>query len=242
MNPCREGIADKLLKRQFERPPIAELPTETERKILIRQIEVQESTLTKVGKKKIRTLWHMPKVYGKFMGPTLQEAIAAQLEQDPKEQLQLYEEIALMRQAAGEAVKLYSVALAANESEPSDKRQGMVLQAATIMQQSLNEVVRICESASRIEANAKDKISITNLSFFVDQLVRITYNTLGGDDVGQAQCAQLEQALRAQIRIPLQQGTLIGTTVTPDSTDAIVADMDSTIPSSDVDVLPKLVG
>lgn len=156
----------------------------------------------------------MTRFYSKYMTRTVREAVEDALAVSPQEQLQLFEELALMRTLAGESIKLYS---AAKETG----KQPVIDTAAMIMQQQLNEVVRTCEAAARIDASAKDKVSVHTIHHFVDQIVRIAFDSFGDDP----KAKEFEHLIRTQLKLPRSGND--GTSLTPDMD---VTEMDSSVP------------
>jgi hypothetical protein len=132
--------------------------------------------------------------------------------------LSLLEELSLMRVLAGDTVALYDAAVGTEKTE-------LVANAGMLLRDALRQVADMCEKAARVDALAKDKISIHHLSFVVNQIVRIAAEVFGDDTT---RAAQFEQLIRERVRLPsIQQGTLL----TPD---ADVVDMDSTIPKGEM--------
>jgi hypothetical protein len=165
----------------------------------------------------------MPRVYAKYLSKELTRTLEEQLAVSPQEQLQLYEELALMREAAGQAVKLYSVAHEAARTQPENtKRQELVVTASQIMAEALKNVQGICEAAARCEAQAKDKLSIHQLYFFINQIVHCIHEAAGGD-VEFAE--RVVQAIKTGVKLPSFGPE--GTAVTPDMD---VTAMDNTVP------------
>lgn len=156
----------------------------------------------------------MPRFYSKYLTRTVQEAVEEALAVSPREQLQLFEELALMRDLAGQAVALYSAARETGKAE-------VMMQAGMLMQQHLKEVIATCESAARIDAAAKDKVSVHTLHHFVDQLVRVAFETFGDTD----KAREFEFAIRTQIKLP--SSGVNGTDITPDQD---VTEMDRSVP------------
>jgi hypothetical protein len=164
---------------------------------------------------------NMSRFYRNHLTKSLADMLDDALSIDPGEQLQLYEELALMRDVAGQAVALYGISKDLADKEPNEKNRERVLMAGQLMQGQLSEVVKICESASRI-ANARNNISPDQLGFFVAQLTRCVHDVFGDDP----RVVLLDKVLKEQVRIPVD-GASGGTTLTPDS-DA--RDMDSSVP------------
>lgn len=155
---------------------------------------------------------HLPVFYSKVLNQTLQDALKAAVETDPHEQLNLFEELALMRMTAADAVQLWGIA---SEKGSIDSR----IAAGEIMKAALAEVVKTCEVAARVSATGADKVSVHNITHVVRQIVRIAFEVMGKEE------AQLFERLVRE-RVKVSTGTT-GTTSTPDED---VAEMDGTIP------------
>jgi hypothetical protein len=157
---------------------------------------------------------HLPRFYSKHLTKTLQEAVEDALGATPREQLNLYEELAVMRATCGDLCKLYD----ACENKPESRAAvGEALRSA------LQDVVKVCESAARVEGMAKDKLSIHNLSYVIAQVVRLAHDCFGDDE----RAKKFEEMIRLEVRLPDEtQGTLM----TPDQD---VGEMDDTVPKEE---------
>lgn len=153
----------------------------------------------------------LPMFYSEVLNTSLKQLVEAACSQEPHEQVAIFEELALMRVTATEAVRLYSKA-----QEADDETR---LNASLLMRDHLLEVVKVAESAARIVASGKDKISVHDINHVVNQIVRIAFKTLTDDDA-----RKFERAIRAEVKVSGNEGT----TITPDQ---VVTDMDSTIPT-----------
>ena len=164
----------------------------------------------------------MPRFYSKFLTRTLSDAVEEALAVSPKEQLQLFEELALIRDYAGQGVQLYSQAREAAAAHPDNaKLQDLVVAAGGLMLDQLRSVINTCESAARIDAAAKDKVSVHTMHFFVDQIVRIAFESFGDDE----RAHEFERQIRTNIKLPSAGNE--GTSLTPDM-DVIA--MDASVP------------
>jgi len=163
----------------------------------------------------------MVRFYRNHLTKSLAAALDDALNIDPQEQLSLYEELALMRDVAGQSVALYGITKDLAEKEPNEKNRARVFEAGQLMQGQLSEVVRICESAARV-ANTRGSISADQLSMFVAQMTRCAQDAFGDDP----RVMVFDQLVKKQIRIPVD-GASGGTTITPDL-DA--REMDSSVP------------
>lgn len=169
----------------------------------------------------------MPKYYGKYMTKALGDVLDECLAQNPNEQLQLLEELALIREVAGQSVALYSAAkeLADNATDDKDraKKRELLLNAGEVMKMQIAEVVKTCEAASRVAGAARDKVSIHQLHFFVDQVTRCAFESFGTDP----RAEDFRQRMLTQVKLPIDGATGNGTVVTPDMD---VRDMDGSVP------------
>jgi hypothetical protein len=163
----------------------------------------------------------MARFYRNHLTKSLGALVDDALSINPNEQLQLYEELALMRDVAGQAVALYGISKDLADKEPNEKNRSRVFEAGQLMQSQLSEVVRICESASRI-ANARNNISPDQLGHLVAQLKRCAQDAFGDDP----RVLTFDKLINEQVRVPME-GSTNGTMLTPDL-DA--KDMDGSVP------------
>lgn len=168
-----------------------------------------------------QTVMTLPRLYSKHLSGTLLDAVEHVMGQDPREALNLFEELALMRVAAGDAIKLYNAA----HTVEGEKGDAIRTQAAGLMAQALSNVQSMCESAARIELQGKDKLSIHSLKAVVDQVVYISYKVFKDHpDL----VKKFQETIAEQVRMPKASG-IEGTDITPDRD---VVEMDETIPAS----------
>lgn len=131
------------------------------------------------------------------------ENIAARLEEilstPVKQQLQLYEEIAVARLAALQAVKAATPFL---EGDPR-----VTPQLAALMQENLrralSDVTMIVEKAAKIEANFHDKVSVNVISMVMMQVTREIHDTLGRQHPDLA--AALDQRIQKSVMLPVSE-------------------------------------
>lgn len=166
----------------------------------------------------------LPVFYKYNLCKTLEEAVQEATGVDPSEQLGLFEELALMRVAANEAVQLYGIAMMvqASDETPQAKVDQLRINAAELMKGALREVANMCEAAARVNGVSADKFSIHNLNYVVHQMVSIAYDVFGPEHEDLAQA--FEERLQKHVKLAKQTG---GTQITPDA-DVIL--MDETIP------------
>lgn len=155
---------------------------------------------------------NLPTFYAKHLKTSLKKTIEDQLEVDPIEQINIFEELAIIRATAVSAVTLYEKCVG------TKAEQG----AGALVRDVLKEVVTTCQAAQQIESSSKDNISIHSIGHIVNQIVKVAYDVFG-DDFEKAQL--FEKLVNERVKMPLQQS---GTLITPDQ-DA--AEMDETVPS-----------
>lgn len=159
----------------------------------------------------------MPRFYRTRVTKTVQELLDEHLSQPAHEQVQLLEELALSREAAGEAVAMYCIV---KELPPGPKRDEMMIAAVELMKGQLDYVKSMALAANSI-LNAGKALGINDLSCVRDQMVRAAFETFGDDP----RVKDFERILR-EVKVPLADGAQ-GTTLTPDQD---VMDMDETVP------------
>ena len=126
----------------------------------------------------------------------------------PDDQISLFEELALMREAASQHVQIYDAVL-------QQGKQESILAAAELMALSLSRVADVCKSAATIHNVQKDKFSIHDLSFIIEQFIRISYDVIKDEEIA--------NKLALRLRSELQLTQAVGTSIT---TDQMVQQMD----------------
>ena len=157
----------------------------------------------------------LPVFYSKVLTATLSDYVERCLGEDPRDSLKLHEELALMRHSAGEAVRLYGLAIESRDDKA-------VTMASMVMRDSLEAVASMCERAARVEFAGADKVSVHQVAWVVNQVVALAYRAMTDADA-----REFERLVREQVRI--QAGQADGTTLTPDQA---AIEMDDTIPTS----------
>lgn len=164
--------------------------------------------------------------YKRHLRQTMRDALQEALDQDPSEQIQLYEELALCRMSAGQAVALWDAATAAYEAADEERKGKFLdatLMAGDVMRSALREVRDTAEKISTMQVRTKGYISVHDLQHWVNSLVVCVYRACGdNEDIAIA----IEQNIRTLIKLP---DTSLGTTITPDQD---VLAMDDTVPNA----------
>lgn len=167
-------------------------------------------------------------LYSKYLGDTLSKRLAEMLEQPIGVQVSLFEELAIVRTQAVEAIRLWDAAV---ESPKPDSKT--VQLAMEVVSGSLREVKEFCLAVSRIEKDAEDKVSLRIVGVFVDQIVRVVYRVCGEKYEGLADA--IREGIEEGVRLPKSGDELEveGTLRTPDQ---VVEEMDAlSAPTGDVE-------
>jgi len=182
-------------------------------------------TAKKRGIVRIDTLPHF---YSKHLSKSLAESIKAALEEAPREQVAIFEELALMKETVKPTLLMWDAAmtkLEAQADDPQVREAALAAQAAAgaLLRDQLKEVAGLAEAANRIMLQGKEHYSIHSLMHIVNQIIKISYDVFE-DDIERAE--RFEMLVRERIRMPVENK---GTMSTPDLD---VAEMDSTVPRS----------
>ena len=176
-------------------------------------------------------LQDVPRYYRRSLGPTLKAAVEEALAVPAAEQVELNEELALMREAASEAVKTFSdavefvrVAEATGRPEYIEPAREALQGASHLVMGSLERVGDYSLKLARVEALSKDNITIHTVYSVLSQVTRIFYVVCGEEN--EALAREVERRIRDEVNVP-GIASNDGTDITPG--DDIKA-MDSTVP------------
>lgn len=167
----------------------------------------------------------MSKHYGKYLNARLQDVVANAAAQPIAQLAQLNEELALMRDLAGQAVQLYSAVelMPGDTDEQRSKRDAAKILAGGLMQEQLNAVANLCEKAIRIDSMASDKLGAHNVKLIADQITSMAWRCFG-ELPDQTPVLKFTEMLAETIKVNVGPQ---GTALTPD---AEVSEMDASIP------------
>ena len=161
-------------------------------------------------------LTKMPVVYKKFLNKTLHDALEDQLGVKPSDQLQLLEELALLRDFAGQTVALYAAARKSNNSKA-------VMATGSMMTEMLTKVSRMAEQAAKVTAHTSDNYSVHDLQYIVFQLVHFMHQVCGTQN--QHLAIEFERKVKENLVLPKAPE---GVSYQPHED---VIEMDNTVPS-----------
>jgi len=152
--------------------------------------------------------------YSKFLGKTLREKFDDFMGESHHEMVQLYEELALCRTSAAEAVAMFSAA-----TEGKDISLETKALAARCMQDALERVKELCLAISKIEKDTEDKVSLSVIDLIVLQIIRAIQREVGTSEDGKALGERIERRIREEVRLPKSDKSAHnedGTEITPD--------------------------
>ena len=141
----------------------------------------------------------LPVVYSKFLGPKLAERVEELLEQPHAEQVSLYNELAIARSAACEALKLASPLFDEKQAAKltPDLKSLMIQTLGTAM----GEVKDLVLAASRLEKEAGDKVSLKVVNLIVMQIILAINDVCGAEHLDLAEA--IARAIDERVRLPL---------------------------------------
>jgi len=141
----------------------------------------------------------LPVIYSKFLGPKLAERVEELLEQPHAEQVSLYNELAIARSAACEAIKLASPLFDEKQSvKLTDDLKALMIQT---LGTAMREVKDLVLAASRLEKEAGDKVSLKVVNLIVMQIVLAINDVCGAENLGLAEA--IARAIDERVRLPL---------------------------------------
>ena len=132
-------------------------------------------------------------VYSKLLGKRLEEAMQDFIGAPHHEQVSLYDELAVTRVIAADALKLLDASMAENISADTKAL------AISLAHDALEHVRDMCVAVNRIEKDADDKVSVRVIGLFVNQVVRAMQRVCGED---RELFERIEREVRETVRIP----------------------------------------
>lgn len=163
----------------------------------------------------------LPEVYSKYLSNKLTERLE-ELAGVPDE-LDLTEELRLMRSVAVDAAQLYDVAINVDDAQPGALE--MRMSAGEILRDAIDGVGQTVERVIKAQKDRRETLTVQSLHVVVTQIVERMYDELG-DSVDPQIIRRLADSIR-DVRLPSDE--IQGTALTPDQ-DA--REMDATIPDA----------
>lgn len=157
--------------------------------------------------------------YDRRLGPKLRRFIDEHMEAPYAEQRQVYGELAMIRQTAGDCAALYNSAIEAQDLPDDkcspDRKRELLLEAGSMMRFAMIEVVKVAKVAAEIDANGRDKFSAATLHDVTNQILVMVRKCF--DQYPDAMM-DFDQLMSEELRLPALgiNGEIIGTELTPD--------------------------
>lgn len=151
------------------------------------------SLYCKTGKRKL------PMFYSKYLGPKLSERVKELLDQPHDEQISLYQELAIARVNACEALKLAQPLYDDEKSKKlSPELKSLILNT---LQDAMGGVKELVLAASKLEKDSADKVSIKVINLIVMQIIMAINDVCGTENMAIAEA--IAQAIDERVRLPL---------------------------------------
>lgn len=155
--------------------------------------------------------------YSSVLGPKLKAVVEELTSRPAHEQLDVYEELNLIKTTGMQAVALYSAALESGNAEAT-------MSASLLMRDALSFYIDCASKVAAMEDRAKDKVSVHTVSMIMGQVTRIMHRVCGEEHRELAE--EFARLVQEEVRLP-STGDSTGTSLTPDMD---VVEMDHTVP------------
>lgn len=139
----------------------------------------------------------MSTFYSKHLGPKLSERVRELLDHPHDVQISLYEELAVARANACEALKL-AQPLFDEKTKLNPETRSLIIDTLGTAMTNVKELVL---AASRLEKDAGDKVSVKVINLVVMQIVMAINDVCGTKHLGIAQA--IEKAIDERVRLPM---------------------------------------
>lgn len=166
----------------------------------------------------------MRKRYAKFLGQTLRDKIN-ELSTDPHfDQVNLYDEIAIARLGAIQALKLAEPALLGTH----DLKPETIALSLSCLHDAMDRVRDVVVAASKIEKDSDGRVSLRVVDLVIVQIIKTIYKICPDETLA----IELEKTIRDTVRLPViadgSSGAMIAEGV-ENTPDCIVNEMDASI-------------
>ena len=137
--------------------------------------------------------------YSKYLGPKLTEMVRQNLNEPHDEQVQLYQELAITRSMACEAIKLAQPLFDDDMRKLLDaETQAMIFGT---LQSSMSAVKELVLAAARIEKDSKDKVSLKVINLIVAQIIAAVNAECGTENADLAEA--IAKKINDKVRLPM---------------------------------------
>lgn len=141
----------------------------------------------------------LPGFYSKYLGPKLSERVKELIDVPHAEQVSLYQELAIARASACEALKLAQPLF----DEKMAEKLTPEIKALTIqtLNQAMGSVKDLVLAASKLEKEAGDKVSMKVINLVVMQIILAINDVCGTENMAIAEA--IAAAIDERVRLPL---------------------------------------
>jgi hypothetical protein len=137
--------------------------------------------------------------YSKYLGPKLSERIKELLDQPHDEQVSLYQELAVARSTACEALKLAQPLWDEEQSKLIDSEtKSLIIQT---LSQAMSNVKDLVLAASKLEKEAGDKVSMKTINLIIMQIIMAINDVCGTEHLEIAK--SISEAIDERVRLPI---------------------------------------
>jgi len=140
--------------------------------------------------------FRLPGFYSKYLGPKLSERVKDLLNRPHDEQVALYEELAIARAAACEAIKLSQPLF--EGGQVNEVTKSLMIQT---LESAMSNVKDLVLAASRLEKDAEDRISMKVVNLIIMQII-VAINEVCGSE-HQELAEAIAQAIDHKVRLPI---------------------------------------
>ena len=137
--------------------------------------------------------------YSKYLGPRLTEMVRQNLNEPHDEQVALYQELAITRSMACEAIKL------AQPLFDDDMRSKLDTETTAMifstLQNAMSSVKDLVLAAARIEKDSKDKVSLKVINLIVAQIINAVNQECGTENEELADA--IGKRINDKVRLPM---------------------------------------
>lgn len=143
--------------------------------------------------------------YLQHVGPTLKKQLEHFLSKPHDEQVSLYEELAVARATATQALKLASPLFEDQTNATPEMKKllndpAFKALALSTLNDAMGRVKDLVVAASKIEKDAEDKVSVKVINLFILQILRAIESVVGDD---RELLMKINDAIDTQVKMPL---------------------------------------
>ncbi len=177
------------------------------------------------GRRRVIRRNTMSKRYAKFLGETLRDKIEELASVPHHEQVSLYDEIAVARLAAVQALKLAEPVL---NGEVNVKAEVKAL-AIECLREAMNHVRDMVVSAAKVETASGSKVSLRVVDLLIMQVIKAIHDVCPDKDVAD----KIAEHIRDNVRLPTGETSDVGAPSIIDGVestpDMMVLEMDESV-------------